>query len=89
MMDPKWLDWVRRLQAIAQNGLTYSKDPYDIDRYNTLLDIAAEIAASQEPVSAKQVRGIFARVRHRDGTALRAAISLQWLGRHRRKQVWP
>ncbi len=61
MMDPKWLDWVRRVQAIAQNGLTYSKHPYDIDRYNTLLDIAAEMVASQEPVSAEQVRGIFAR----------------------------
>lgn len=61
MMDPKWLDWVRRLQSMAQNGLTYSKDPYDVDRYNTLLDIAAEIVASQEPVSAEQVRGIFAR----------------------------
>lgn len=60
-MDPKWLEWVRRLQAIAQNGLTYAQDPYDRDRYNALLDIAAEIVASQEPVSAEQVRGIFAR----------------------------
>lgn len=60
-MDPKWLEWVRRLQAIAQNGLTYAKDPYDIDRYNQLLDIASEIVSSQEPVRAEQVRAIFAR----------------------------
>lgn len=60
-MDPTWLDWVRRLQAIAQNGLTYARDPYDIDRYNQLLDIAAEIVASQEPVSVEQVRNIYAR----------------------------
>ena len=25
----RWLEWSRRLQALAQNGLTYCKDPYD------------------------------------------------------------
>ena len=42
---PSRLDWARRLQAMAQTGLTYARDPYDIERYGTLRRIAAEIAA--------------------------------------------
>ena len=45
-MRAEWLDWVRRLQAIAQSGLTYAKDPYDVERYEQIRRIAAEIAAS-------------------------------------------
>lgn len=30
--SPPWLDWARRLQAIAHNGLAYAKDPFDIYR---------------------------------------------------------
>ena len=37
------LDWVRRLQALAQTGLTYAQDPYDIERYGIIRRIAAEI----------------------------------------------
>ncbi len=37
------LDWARRVQALAQTGLAYTKDPYDIERYESLRQIAAEI----------------------------------------------
>lgn len=47
-MDPRWLDWVKRLQAIAQTGLTFAKDPYDLGRYESVKFIAAEILASKE-----------------------------------------
>ena len=40
------LAWVRRLQTITQAGLTYSRDPYDRQRYEQLQELAAEIAAS-------------------------------------------
>jgi ADP-ribose pyrophosphatase YjhB (NUDIX family) len=46
MMDPDWLRWVKRLQAIAQDGLTYATDNYDLDRYEQLREIAAEILAA-------------------------------------------
>jgi len=39
------LGWVRRLQALAQTGLTYASDPYDVDRYVAIRQIAAEMAA--------------------------------------------
>jgi hypothetical protein len=45
-MDVKWVEWVRRLQAIAQNGLTFSKDPFDRERYEQVRRVAAEILAS-------------------------------------------
>ncbi|HER2209535.1 TPA: NUDIX hydrolase N-terminal domain-containing protein, partial [Streptococcus pyogenes] len=36
MMDMKWLEWAKQIQAIAQTGLTYAKDIYDIERYEEL-----------------------------------------------------
>ena len=44
-MDPQWLRWAKRLQAIAQEGLTYTKDHYDVERYVRIREIAAEIVA--------------------------------------------
>jgi ADP-ribose pyrophosphatase YjhB (NUDIX family) len=55
-MDPQWLDWAKRLQAIAQTGATYSQDHYDTERYEAVRQIAAELlaagtdAASVEPI---------------------------------------
>jgi ADP-ribose pyrophosphatase YjhB (NUDIX family) len=45
-MDPEWLRWVKRLQAIAQDGLTYTRDDYDAGRYEQLQEVAAEILAA-------------------------------------------
>lgn len=47
MQHPRWLRWAQRIQAIAQTGLTYGKDPYDIERYQELRTLAAEILAAQ------------------------------------------
>jgi ADP-ribose pyrophosphatase YjhB (NUDIX family) len=46
VMDPDWLGWVKRLQAIAQEGLTYATDDYDLERYGRLRGIAAEVLAA-------------------------------------------
>jgi ADP-ribose pyrophosphatase YjhB (NUDIX family) len=45
-MDPQWLDWAKRLQAIAQTGVTYTKDHYDTERYEAVRQIAVEILAA-------------------------------------------
>lgn len=37
------LDWARKVQALAQTGLAYTKDPYDKQRYESLRQIAADI----------------------------------------------
>jgi ADP-ribose pyrophosphatase YjhB (NUDIX family) len=45
-MEPKWLEWAKSLQAIAQNGLTYAVNEFDIERYEQIRNISAEIMAS-------------------------------------------
>ena len=39
----KLLDITKRIQAIAQAGLTYSENKYDLDRYQQLREISVEI----------------------------------------------
>jgi ADP-ribose pyrophosphatase YjhB (NUDIX family) len=56
------LSWTKRLQAIAQTGLTYAKDEYDIERYRNVRQVAAEmLAANFSGVSAAQLVDLFAR----------------------------
>ena len=40
------LEWARRLQAIAQNGLTFSQDPFDRERYTQLRELVEEMLAT-------------------------------------------
>ena len=44
--DPQWLSWTKRLQAIAQTGLTFTRDHYDQQRYEELRELAAEMMAA-------------------------------------------
>ena len=41
------LEWARKVQAIAQNGLTFSRDPFDRERYLQLQDLAATMLSSE------------------------------------------
>ncbi|MFO7322106.1 MAG: NUDIX hydrolase [Chloroflexota bacterium] len=45
-MNPQWLNWAQRLQALAQTGLAFAKDPFDIERYQQIQTIAAEMLAA-------------------------------------------
>ena len=44
---PPWLDWGRRLAAIAREGLTWSQEPFDRDRYERVAAVADELLAEQ------------------------------------------
>ncbi|KTD34851.1 Mutator MutT protein [Legionella moravica] len=44
-MDNHILKWVTELHAISQNGMTYSKNEFDIERYHQVENIAKEMAA--------------------------------------------
>lgn len=59
--DPAWLDWIKRLQAIAQTGLEYSDNPFDRERYESIRRIAAEIAASGGGMNPGFAEEIFSR----------------------------
>lgn len=47
----KWLDWAREIFSLSQSGLTYSGNPYDIERYKRLQEITAEIIAAQSAIA--------------------------------------
>ncbi len=55
----KWIDWARRIQAMAQTGLDFAPTPYDRDRYSKLLDLAVEIVAAYSNESEEKVRQWF------------------------------
>jgi len=42
--DDPTADWFRRLRVLAQYGLTYSKDPYDLERFREIAAITEEMA---------------------------------------------
>lgn len=60
MTNPMWLDWAMRLQAIAQSGLTYALNQYDVDRYEAIREIAAEMMARGSAGEVAPIRGLFA-----------------------------
>lgn len=55
----KWLKWAIEIQSIAQAGLTYSKDDYDIERYKKLREISAEMIKEKSNISLEKVKNIF------------------------------
>jgi ADP-ribose pyrophosphatase len=59
-MEPKWLDWAKQIQAIAQTGLTYATDVYDIERYEALRQMSIEILAEYTSVSHEKIALAFA-----------------------------
>ena len=52
---PKWLSWAQEIFSLSQSGLTYSGNPYDIERYKRLQEITGEIIASQSKISKETV----------------------------------
>jgi hypothetical protein len=59
-MEPAWLAWARRLNALAQTGLTFAENPYDIERYAAIRTIAAEMIAHQAGLDASRVLRLLA-----------------------------
>lgn len=59
-MEPKWLDWAKQLQSIAQAGLTYSKDVYDLERFELLRNISIEILSQYTDMDRTVIRNLFA-----------------------------
>ena len=39
----KWLKWAMEIQSLAQAGLAYTDKVYDIQRYERLREISAEM----------------------------------------------
>ena len=59
-MDNQWLHWAQRIQAIAQTGIAFSKDIYDIERYEELRNISVEIIAKHTDLEIAKIKDFFA-----------------------------
>ena len=55
----KKLGWARQLQAIAQNGLTFSRDPFDRERYSRLQELAADMLSAELEIPADRARALW------------------------------
>lgn len=58
-MEPKWLEWAKELQALSQDGLHYSENVFDIQRYKRISDIAAEMMAANSGTDLKIIKDLF------------------------------
>ena len=57
--EPRWLQWARDLQALAQNGLLYAEDGYDLERYRKIERIAAEMMSAGSGNTIMHVEKLF------------------------------
>ena len=59
-MKDKWLEWATRLQSIAQAGLTFGENQYDLDRYQQIRNLSVEIMHEYTGVSNEKITDLFA-----------------------------
>ncbi len=54
-----WLRWAVELQALAQNGLAYTENKFDRERFARIRQIAAEMVACKTEMPKDAVEGLF------------------------------
>ncbi|NJO71016.1 MAG: ADP-ribose pyrophosphatase, partial [Oscillatoriales cyanobacterium RM1_1_9] len=58
-MEPDWIRWGRALQAIAQTGLHFTQNPYDVERYEQIRDLASEMFAAHSNSQPEVILDLF------------------------------
>ena len=54
------LEWARRVQAIAQTGLAFTRDPFDRERYAQLAELVAELLSRELEIPLAAARELWA-----------------------------
>ena len=54
----KWLDWAIEIQSLAQAGLTYGHDVYDMERYERLREISAEMLSYKTDIPVEKIKDL-------------------------------
>ena len=57
--DNRWLAWAKELQDLSQCALAYCGDKYDIERFERIREISAEMLAAQGDMPLEEVRAWF------------------------------
>ena len=65
------LEQARELQALAQTGLMYCKDPFDRERYERIRAMAVDMLSTQVDAPAGQVSRSAPDIRRRNSTLVR------------------
>ncbi len=60
LIEHKWLDWAKQLQSLAQAGLAYSKDIYDVERFELIRNISVEMLSQQTGMEMTVIKDLFA-----------------------------
>jgi len=55
----RWLEWAIELQALAQAGIFYAKDDFDIERFGRIREIAAEMISYKTEIPMAKVKDLF------------------------------
>jgi len=55
----EWSEWVKQIKAIAQIGIAYTKDEYDLERYRQLTDISHRMIAKMADTPLEKVDHFF------------------------------
>nr|MBN1228330.1 NUDIX hydrolase [Anaerolineae bacterium] len=58
-MQYQWLEWARKLQAIARNGLTYSQNPFEIERLQQVQEVASQILATYTDAGFEEIQYLY------------------------------
>ena len=61
---PRWLEWARQIQALAQTGNHYAVNEYQSQRYRQLMQIAAEIISEHTSLETCDLLPVFCAQRH-------------------------
>ncbi|MDD5469059.1 MAG: NUDIX hydrolase N-terminal domain-containing protein, partial [Anaerolineales bacterium] len=56
---PRWLEWAREIQALAQTGYHCAENDYQRQRFQRLSEIAAEIISAQSDMDCARLKGVF------------------------------
>jgi len=59
MKSEKLLELIKRVQAIAQSGLTYTENKYDIDRYQQLREISVDLMQLLSDEEIEKIKNLF------------------------------
>jgi ADP-ribose pyrophosphatase YjhB (NUDIX family) len=60
MIEPKWLEWAKELQSIAQTGLAYTNDVFDQERFQHIREISIKILEQYTELDKQKIKDLFA-----------------------------
>ncbi|MFS0751676.1 NUDIX hydrolase N-terminal domain-containing protein [Oceanobacillus sp. 1P07AA] len=58
-MSYKWLQWAKKIQAISQSGMSFTRDKFDLERYEELIKLSSEIIAEYSDYDMEAVEQLF------------------------------